>query len=288
MPGELALCLLSILVIGAYSHDPDAIAPEENVAPLATGMTEEDAFDTLAKQTSDLLDQDLSPPPPSGALSDLEEQRILKAKEKQEKAETSAVHAEAAARVVVKKQKALSKKEDELKTLETAPPPTHVPIEQSPAKTLATASKPTELTAVAVTAQSCEASCATNFFSNEKSCSQQCSATDDECLDACAHPRYECACGCHKNKSWSCDQAACKCWSLQEEREGPVEEAMIEAENEALARGATADEARKQAKQAEKNIEAQLAQQGEEAASMPAQDMMEVNSEMRTWLQDKL
>jgi len=119
----------------------------------------------------------------------------------------------------------------------------------------------------------CEDSCASKFSGQQDSCIRQCLPTDSSCIKSCNHHTEECACGCTQGKRWECDGDHCRCWALEGDlNNGPVEEAMMNAENKALAEGHTPQEAKEAAREAE--VAAQAAHKSETMEMLQMQQWM--------------
>merc|ERR1711998_96289 len=85
--------------------------------------------------------------------------------------------------------------------------------------------------------QGCTESCSRAKGSDAHACSMQCVPTDHGCLSRCSYELDKCQCGCQDTSTWDCQGEDCKCWNLQDAKGGPIEAAMMKAENDALSAG---------------------------------------------------
>lgn len=253
------LCAVALIIIATTTASDvmphaDAIVPEHSIH-----NEEMDGIDSLTRQFEAQISKDLSPP--SGAPFEEQKLRAQEAKYQAQQAKLTADHDKAAAAeaVVEHEKNKLKKAQAQLHTARGGSAPA-LPADHltPPAATPEVkASKPkvkmTEAEEAGSTS-SCKAGCATKTMEDTQACDAACLHADTECREKCNAALDKCNCECSAHHTWICDgdDNKCHCWGLQAEKKGPIETAMLKAENEALAEGLTPEEAKERAVEAEK------------------------------------
>jgi hypothetical protein len=247
------------------------------IAPPDYSLSENKAFDALTARTERMLTKDLTFHP---VTSPSKEEEVAAANANKQKAKVNhdQLKVEAAKELVKDQKNKVKKVQQKLKEL-------GVPInkavkaakKKAPKKAvkkkaskkagaakaakkilkthLKTIHKARKLEKASSTSpEACKTACSAKS-SHWLDCKNRCLHTDVSCINWCRYPSKKCLCECDKQNNWECDGDNCHCLQFRGELSGPVEDAMIKAENAALAQGKSEQEAKADALAAEKAAE---------------------------------